>query len=232
MFKLLKESFYVTNDCIILATPLIVFLSIGSWYYNYLLASADAIAKIILGGITLLIMTCAFLSAWLYMSKKVIALSNKIFVFDRDRAKALLNIILSSPKGIGKLCIPILFVILTSLLIFVADYFIFLKFKIIAIILGIFFTYIILFWLGEIVYIPKKPIQALKYTILNLIKDWKNSLSLFLYIGFWGGLIFTLNILFAHNPILYFFVLLLFYYFLVYLTVLLFMYHEQRFNKN
>jgi hypothetical protein len=228
MFKFLKNSFNVTNDCIILAAPLIVFLSILSWYYNYVLSCADAMAKLLLGGVTLVVMSCAFLSAWLYMSKKVISLSSRIFVFDRDRAKALLNVILSSPKGIGKLCLPVLFVELISSLFLCGLYCLFSKFQYLAIAVDVILVYIIMFWLAEIVYFHKNPIAAFNYSVFNLVRDYKNTLPLFLYIVFLGGIIFLLNIMFAYKPILYFFVLLLFYYFLVYVTVLLFMYYEQR----
>jgi hypothetical protein len=232
MLKLFKNSFHVANDCLILATPLIIFLSVLSWYYNYLILSADALPKLILGGVTLFVMSSAFLSAWLYMSKKVIALSNKIFVFDRDRPKALLDIVLSSPKGIGKLCLPIMFVLFILLVVFVLLYFLFLKFKYIAIVFGTIFAYIVLVWLVEIVYVQKNPIKAFKYSVWNLIRDYKKSIVLFLYIVFLGGILFLLNMSFIYKPILYFFVLLLFYYFLVYLTVLLFMYYEQKIKQD
>jgi hypothetical protein len=218
----------VTNDCIILATPLIVFLSILSWYYNYVLFCADNICKLLLGGGTLVIMSCAFLAAWFYMSKKVISLTNRIFVFDRDRAKALLDIVVSLPKGIGKLCLPILFVLIVSFIFYFGVYCLFLKFKYFAIVLGIIFAYIIFHWFAEIVYFQKNPIKAFKYTISNLVRDFKNSLILFFDLVLFGGIIFLLNMIFVDKPILYFFVLLLFYYYLVYVTVLLFMYYEQR----
>ncbi len=111
MLKLFKYSFKTTNDCIILATPLIIFLSILGWYFEYAISSVDTIPKGILALITLFIMGGGFLSAWLYMVKKTIALSKKVFVFDKDRAKALLSLILALPRGIGRLFLPILGVI-------------------------------------------------------------------------------------------------------------------------
>lgn len=111
MLKLFKHSFKTTNDCIILATPLIIFLSILGWYFEYAVSSADTIPKGVLALITLFIMGGGFLAAWLYMVKKTITLSKKVFVFDKDRAKALLSLILALPKGIGRLFLPILGVI-------------------------------------------------------------------------------------------------------------------------
>ncbi len=112
MLKLFKESFNITNDCIVVATPLIIFLSIFGWYVSYATESANTVSKIIFAVITALILFCGCLSGWLYMVKKTIRLSKKIFVFDNDRAKALWSLLLSLPKGVGRLFLPILGVIL------------------------------------------------------------------------------------------------------------------------
>ena len=111
MLKLFKNSFKTTNDCIILATPLILFLSILSWYFDYALKSIDNTSKLILAIVTIFIMGSGFAAAWIYMAKKTITLSRKIFVFDKDRAKALGYLIMSLPRGIGKLFLPIIGVI-------------------------------------------------------------------------------------------------------------------------
>lgn len=115
MFKLFKNNFKTTNDCIILATPLIIFLSILGWYFNYALKTADNIPKLILAGTTLLVMGCGFLSAWMYMTKKTLQLANQVFIFDKDRVRAFRELIMSLPRGIGKLFLP--FVSVTILLI-------------------------------------------------------------------------------------------------------------------
>lgn len=111
MFKLFKDNFRTTNDCIIIAIPLIVFLSIISWYGHYSFTSIDTIGKLILAIITMFIMTSGFVAAWLYMTKKAITLSKRLFLFDKDRAKALWVLLLSLPKGIGRLFLPIMGVI-------------------------------------------------------------------------------------------------------------------------
>ena len=118
MFKLFKNNFKTTNDCIILATPLIIFLSILGWYFNYALETADNIPKLILAGTTLLVMGCGFLSAWMYMTKKTLQLANKVFIFDKDRAKAFGELIMSLPRGIGKLFLPFVGVTVILLLIY------------------------------------------------------------------------------------------------------------------
>lgn len=117
MFKLFKQNFKTTNDCIILATPLIIFLSILGWYFNYAKNSVDNIPKLILAVITILVMASGCFSAWFYMTKKTLKLAHKVFVFDKDRAKAFWGLILSLPKGIGRLFLPFMGLIsLSSLL--------------------------------------------------------------------------------------------------------------------
>lgn len=118
MLKLFKNSFKTTNDCIILATPLIIFLSILGWYYSYAADSIDTIPKLLLAGITMLVMLSGFGAAWLYMAKKTIALSKKIFIFDKDRVRELAKLALSLPNGIGRLFVPIIGVISTYTLIY------------------------------------------------------------------------------------------------------------------
>ncbi len=108
MFKLFKDSFKVTNDCIILATPLIIFLSILGWYFTYTFNAVNTIPKLILAIITSFIIVSGLLSAWLYMAKKTLALSKKVILFDKDRAKELWELVLSLPRGVGKLFMPVL----------------------------------------------------------------------------------------------------------------------------
>ena len=118
MLKLFKDTFKTTNDCIILAAPLILFLSILGWYYSYATDSINTVPEFILACITMLVMFSGFTAAWLYMAKKTIALSKKVFVFDKDRAKALAKLIMTLPNGIGRLFLPILGAISTYILIY------------------------------------------------------------------------------------------------------------------
>lgn len=118
MFKLFKNSFKTTNDCIILATPLIIFLSILGWYIHYAYSSVDTILKGLLAIVTILVMLSGFAAAWLYMTKKTLALSKKIVVFDKDRAKDLLGLLISLPKGIGRLFLPLIGVVSSYILIY------------------------------------------------------------------------------------------------------------------
>ena len=119
MLKFIKNNFKTTNDCIILAAPLIIFLSILGWYYDFAADSINTIGKLVLACVTMLVMFSGFLAAWLYMAKKTISLSKKIFVFDKDRAKALAKLVMTLPNGIGRLFLPIIGVISTYILIYI-----------------------------------------------------------------------------------------------------------------
>lgn len=118
MFKLFKSSFKITNDCIILATPLIIFLSIIGWYFNYAMIAVDNIQKLSLGIVTLLVMASGFSAAWFYMTKKTLRVAAKTFVLEKDRAKEFRELLLSLPKGIGRLFLPFLGVISLSAVIY------------------------------------------------------------------------------------------------------------------
>lgn len=119
MFKLLKDSFRIANDCIILVAPLIIFVSLSMCYMSYATNSVDDAGKLIFAGFTIFIMTSGFLAAWLYMAKKTVKLSKRIFLFDSDRNKALKDLLLTLPKGIGKLLLPMMGVISLYSLIYI-----------------------------------------------------------------------------------------------------------------
>lgn len=116
--EFIKRTCIQTNDCIILTAPLIIFLSIIGWYINYARNAIDNIPKLTIAIITLLIMLGGFLSAWLYMAKRTLKIANKLFVFDKDRAKAMWDLILDLPRGIGKLFFPILGMISVYIIIY------------------------------------------------------------------------------------------------------------------
>ena len=92
MLNLFKENIKITNDNIILATPLIVFMWLSSLYISYSKGAVNSLPLLILTGVTTLFMTSAFLAGWFYMVKKAIQLSKQVFVLDTDKAKATLNL--------------------------------------------------------------------------------------------------------------------------------------------
>lgn len=102
MTKILNNALKTTNDSIVLALPLIIFMWIMSAYLGYTQLTANSVPEIILAVVTTLFMLGAFLSGWFYMVKKAVSLSKKIFVLDEDRAKAVLGLFKDIPAGIGK----------------------------------------------------------------------------------------------------------------------------------
>ena len=102
MLKLFKKAIKITNDNIILAIPLILFMWIINFYSLFSKYTVDTLPELILASITILFMVGAFFAGWFYMIKGAIALSKKVFVLDEDRAKATLNLLKVIPAGIGK----------------------------------------------------------------------------------------------------------------------------------
>ena len=102
MIKLLKTSVKTTNDSIILATPLILFMWLLGSYIAITKSAVNTLPLVILSFITTVFMVAAFSAGWFYMVKKSIQLSKQVFVLDADRAKATFNILKKMPSGIGK----------------------------------------------------------------------------------------------------------------------------------
>lgn len=128
MLNLFRISFKKTNECLILVVPMVIFLSVLSWYFNFARFSVDEINKLIFAVITLYVMFCGFLSSWLYLVKKVLDYSQKVFLFDKERIKNLQNLVLSLSKGVGRLFVPMmsataLYLLIYSIIFYVANFF-------------------------------------------------------------------------------------------------------------
>ncbi len=119
MLKLFKDTIKTTNENIILATPLIIFMWILSLYIAYTKEAISSLPQLLLSSITVLFMTSAFLAGWFYMVKKGINLSKQVFVLDSDRAKATFNLLKTIPSGIGKYFLSFLVQIIISMIIYV-----------------------------------------------------------------------------------------------------------------
>lgn len=102
MFKLFKNAFKITNEGIILATPLVLFIWLITWYIHYSREFVDTFPEVILSVVTLLFMFSAFLSGWFYMVKECVEFSKKDFILDNDRARESLKLIKSLQVGVGK----------------------------------------------------------------------------------------------------------------------------------
>lgn len=96
MLKLFKNAFKLTNEGIILATPLILFIWLITIYLTFAKGVVDTLPEAFSAIITLLCMVGAFCAGWFYMVKESIELSQKEFILDTDRAKEILNLIKKS----------------------------------------------------------------------------------------------------------------------------------------
>ncbi len=124
MFKLFKDSFKATNEGIILAVPLVLFMWLITLYISYSKQVVDTIPEFILSGITVLFMTSAFCSGWFYMLKKCVEFYKKDFILDKDKASESLKLIQAFPVGIGKhfltfVGVSLVFILLCSILLLV-----------------------------------------------------------------------------------------------------------------
>lgn len=102
MQGLFKQAAAITNNNIILAIPMIIFVKIIDLYSFFSRFHADTTLKLFIASLTLLFMFGAFCAGWFYIVKEAINLSKKVFVLDSDRAKASFNLIKEIPNGIGK----------------------------------------------------------------------------------------------------------------------------------
>lgn len=118
MLKLFKNAFRLTNEGIILATPLILFIWLITIYLTFAKGVVDTLPEAVSAIITLLCMIGAFCAGWFYMVKKSIDLSQKEFILDVDRAKELLNLFKKIPAGIGKYFLSFIGMSLIMLVIF------------------------------------------------------------------------------------------------------------------
>lgn len=118
MFKLFKNAFKLTNEGILLAIPLIIFILIITLYLSFAQSVVDTMPEAACALVTLLCMTAAFLAGWFYMVKKSIELSQTQFVMDEDKAKALIEVTKTIPTGIGKYFLSFLGMSVISLFLF------------------------------------------------------------------------------------------------------------------
>lgn len=250
MFKLFLNNFKTTNNNIILAVPLVIFYTFISWYFSIASKMEHTLLLVISTYTTAIVLIAAFISIWFYITKKVIKLSTRDFVYDKDRIKALNNTIKEIPKGFGKYFLPCISVVTFAMLIFIAGYnyieqasllkliniiermhlsdsersiFVFLTIS--------FFSFWGILWIPEIFYSEKNPYKALVYSIKKVFLTFPQTLVMYLYIYILFIIVqYAITFLIA-NPFMYFIVLLLYYYLSIYITVLLFSYYEQKFLK-
>lgn len=102
MIKYFGRAFKITNENIILATPLVLFLFLLSIYLGIAKNAPETLPSIILLLITILFMLSAFFAGWFFMVRKAIELDKQEFIIDEDKAKASFSLLKELPIGIGE----------------------------------------------------------------------------------------------------------------------------------
>lgn len=102
MIKYFQKAFKITNENIILATPLVLFLFLLSIYLGVAQRVPSTLASAILLLVTILFMLSAFFAGWFFMVKKAVDLDKKEFIIEEDKAKASLALLKDIPVGIGE----------------------------------------------------------------------------------------------------------------------------------
>lgn len=125
MIKYFSKAFKITNENIILTTPLVLFLFLLSIYLGVAQRAPESLISSVLLLITILFMLSAFFAGWLNMVKKAIELNKKEFIIEEEKAKASLALMKDLPVGIGEYFLSfigtlILYTILSIVSIFVA----------------------------------------------------------------------------------------------------------------
>ncbi len=102
MRELFKDAVKITNYNIILAIPLIVFIKVLDLYSLFSRYNIDSMPKFLIASITVLFMFGVFCAGWFNMVEGAVKLSKKVFVLDKDRARATMNLFKKFPEGVGK----------------------------------------------------------------------------------------------------------------------------------
>jgi len=124
MIKYFKKAFQITNDNIVLTTPLVLFLFLFSIYLGVAKGAPENIQSAILLLFTILFMISAFLAGWFFMVKKAVALDKDEVIADEEKSKASFDLLKEVPTGIGEYFLPfvgasIFYTLIIMLLIFI-----------------------------------------------------------------------------------------------------------------
>ena len=241
MFKIIFESYKITNKALILAAPLVLFCTLFALYYSYLISETDSVPKHIFSIVTIFIVVSGLLGSWLYSIKKGLALVKQVYIFDSDRNKALLSIFPYLLKGFGRLFLPcsgfialniILYITIFSGIAYLTVCFPNLRDNVATLWLLVFYiyTFLTILWIPEIVYNERNALYALVNSVIKVFTQFKDTMSLYLFIFSLFTIILALLFQFIYvHPILSFLLIMVFYYIILYIIVLLFTYYEQKF---
>lgn len=106
MIKYFSKAFKITNENIILTTPLVLFLFLLSIYLGIAQNIPENIISILLLVITTLFMLAAFFAGWLFMVRKAVELDKKELTDSEEKAKASFSLLKDIPSGIGEYFLP------------------------------------------------------------------------------------------------------------------------------
>lgn len=102
MIKYFARGFKITNENIILTTPLVLFGLLLSIYLGFAQNAVRNFLTLSLLLLTVLLMLSAFFSGWLFMAKKAVEFDKKEITDEEEKAKAAFNLIKDFPVGIGE----------------------------------------------------------------------------------------------------------------------------------
>ena len=100
-----KDALRTTNNSIIIAVPLILFIKIMDLYSTFTLYRADTPAKFSLAACTMIFMTGVFAAMYFDMIKQAVEISKKVFIIDADRTKEILGIFKNIWSSTSKYCL-------------------------------------------------------------------------------------------------------------------------------
>ena len=241
MLKFLKENVITTNDCLILATPMILFFISVQWYLETFQYNLTGLNSYLAFFFTLWIWISGCAAGFFYMLKKTLQFSKKTFLFDTDRNTALKKLFFCIFKGIGKFFISFL-VIIAVIFLFEVVQTIFILYlynsplkpsyeylSLFSYIITFFAGYLIIYWIPEIVYTYNNPFKSLVNSAKKVYISFKQTTLYYLLISF-AGLILHYTIQYMKiYPVIYFLELLLFYYLILYALITIFRLYEKNF---
>lgn len=128
MIKYFQQAFKITNENIILTTPLVLFLFILNIYLGFAHNAPSNLPALALLLCTTIFMISAFFSGWFFMVKQAVRLDKQVFMAEEEKAKASFNLLKEIPIGIGEYFIPFIGVLILYTLLFTL--FLFFAFKV------------------------------------------------------------------------------------------------------
>ena len=106
MIKYFSKAFKITNDNIILTTPLLLFLILFIFYIGVVRVFSGNLLYSTLITVTAFSMLSAFFAGWFFMIKKAIELDKQKFDSEDSKAKSSFGLIKEIPRGVGEYFLP------------------------------------------------------------------------------------------------------------------------------